>query len=218
MLFAIQGGPTGRGYLGEDICDEPFEKKLEGFRIMWDHLGWFGIIPIHVGRIWKHLRSCGVICDHLGPYVCISAHLGSSGFILDHLGSFPDSFGISWGNHLGGDIWRKASRGLLGRAFATHGEAVFCNRLQNFHKNPKSLSVFESTYHHLMCMVRIGCEQPPKMYKVLRLLMHNDSETSWIRSAGRVHLQKVAPICSRLQKFDQNVNLTCFEGRSHQVW
>ena len=118
-------------YLGKDICHQPIENDVEGFQIMWDGPGIFGIIWIHLELFWKHLGSCGVIWDHLGSYASISAHMGSSGIILDQW--------IISGGHLKG-FWERLSQLMRKHRSATVRKTST--------KIAISLSVSEDRYHH----------------------------------------------------------------------
>ena len=79
----------GEGIWEKTSAMSQLKNDLEGFRIMWDHLGSFGSSWLHLGFIWKHLGSHRAICDHLGSYVSISAQVGSPGIILVHVVSSP---------------------------------------------------------------------------------------------------------------------------------
>ena len=89
MVFIVQDEATGRGHLGEDICDEPIENHLAIFRRYFgvcDHLGWShtpnGFGWVSSGSIWD-VESSASIWDHMCPSRLTWDRLGSSWVIWD---------------------------------------------------------------------------------------------------------------------------------------
>ena len=129
--------------------------------VNWNHLDSFGVHLEASGLMW-------VTCDHLGSHVSSRLtwdRLGSSWIIWGHLRIHWGSSGKPSGRRHVNKGRRRLRR--FSQLLKKHHSANVCKTSTQI---AISLNIFESMCHQLLYIVRVGCEERPKM--------HNDSEIS----------------------------------------